>query len=162
MLKTAVRDIRFMNELLPAAEREASALDDELPGPEHLLLAALAMGDSSARDALRETGASAELVKAAVLDVHRRALDSLGISEREPAERSVTVRGAYRATGAFDDVFRRAVALANTRPKSALRSAHVVLAITEQRSGTAVRALESLGIDLDTLADAARATLADR
>lgn len=69
-----------MGELFPRAEHEATALGDELPGPEHLLLAALLMPeDPTARELLAGFGVTVVDLRSAIGRVHAAALESVGL-----------------------------------------------------------------------------------
>lgn len=152
-----------MGDLFPRAEQEATGLGDELPGPEHLLLAALLMPeDPTARELLAEFDATADDVRAAIGRVHAAALESVGLltdaglaSSSGGSTRSL--KGAFRASGAAQDVFQRAVGLAKTKPRVPLSAALVLLAVAEQERGTSARALADLGVDRLALVEAARA-----
>ncbi len=70
-----------MRNLFPTAEQEATALGDELPGPEHLLLSALLMPeDPTARELLGEVGVTADGLRHAIGRVHAAALETVGLS----------------------------------------------------------------------------------
>lgn len=168
-IRQAIADIRTMNALFTAAEQEAAALGDEVPGAEHLLLAVLALPDDSARRAFATFDVTAADVRTAITETHTLALRSVGIeAEAEPtqpspqAEPSPTRTGPYRSTGSLQEVFQRAVALSKegAGPGHELRSAHVVLAAAEAEHGTVSRALRQLAVDRSDLQLAARQAIA--
>lgn len=167
-IRHALDDVRFMRVLFPAAEREAAALGDEQPGPEHLLLGALSVpDDSTARDALTAVHATPESIRAAIGRVHADALSALDIATdaglaTSSSAGSRRLEGPYRSTGSAQEVFRRAVALSKEDTSAVLRAAHVVLAVAEQEHGTVARVLGALGIDRQALTAAARTALAGR
>jgi ATP-dependent Clp protease ATP-binding subunit ClpA len=150
-LRRAITDVRTMNALLPAAEREAQAMGDAETGPEHLLLAALAMPDGQALEAFAVAGVDPAQVRQAIIGVHAEALESLGLglpTQSLPAASSTSgapPRGVYDASGPAREVFQRSVELAKSRGE-ALSSGHVLAAVREVRNGTIARVLEQLGV----------------
>lgn len=152
-----------MRDLFPRAEQEASALGDELPGPEHLLLSALLMPeDPTARELLAEFGVTADDLRAAIGRVHAAALETVGLRTdaglAAPPDRPARkLEGPFRASGAAQVVFQRAVAIAKEKPRVPLSAAHVLQAVAEQEAGTSARALSDLGVDRPALVGAARA-----
>ena len=68
--------------------------------------------------------------------------------------------GPLRTDASAQAVFQEAVREARSTRPSRLRGAHVVLAVARMEHGTAIGALEAMGIDRAALADAARAELA--
>lgn len=161
--RTALADMRTMRLLFPAAEREAAELGDELPGPEHLLLAALTLPDDSGRTALAACGLFAEDVRAAIPAAHADSLRAMGIPDH--ADLGISARaaphGPFRSSGSAQIVFRRAVALAKTVSRTRLRTAHVVWAVAELDSGTAARVLSALQVNRPELLRAAQLAAAD-
>lgn len=156
---TRIDDMRLIAELLTTAEREARAGGDERPGAEHLLLAASMVGDRSARTALSRWDASAERIRAAIAAVHAHALAGIGLDARPAAPIDAPPSGAYRSDANAQRVFTRAGELARTGRARGLRTAHVLLAVTEVDEGTARRVLRELGISPEELADAANTAL---
>lgn len=168
-VRHAIGDIRTIDALLTTAERESVALGDEIPGAEHLLLAALALPDGTARTAIGTLGLTDADVRRAVVEVHAGALRGLGLAIGEddrlpdvtpaatPDGASVPLgRGAYRSTPTAQRVFQRAVELSKHRRPAILRGADVVAAVGELTAGTAARALDLLAVDRAALAEAAR------
>ncbi len=78
-LKSPVRDIRTINRLLGGAEAEARRKGESLPGAEHLLLAALALPEGSARRAFERVGADPDRLADAIAAQHADALAAIGI-----------------------------------------------------------------------------------
>ncbi|WP_059012161.1 Clp protease N-terminal domain-containing protein [Streptomyces specialis] len=167
-LRNAVTNIRIMNELFTTAEREARALGDEVPGAEHLLLAALTLReDDTGRRAFAAFGVTADGGRGAVGAAHAAALGPLGIDATTARLAEATPARAprlapYRSTGTLREVFQQAAALSKKARPGRLRGAHIVLAVTDLRHGTAARVLERLGIEPAALADAAGDTLGIR
>jgi ATP-dependent Clp protease ATP-binding subunit ClpA len=153
----------FMRELFPRAEQEATALGDELPGPEHLLLSALLMPeDPTARELLEGFGVTTDEMRSAIGRVHAAALETVGLRTdaglaSPPDGLARKLEGPFRSSGAAQVVFQRAVALAKEKPRVPLRAAHILLAVVEQERGTSARALADLGVDRAALVEAGRA-----
>ncbi|MYW00526.1 Clp protease N-terminal domain-containing protein [Streptomyces sp. SID3343] len=160
-LRNAIHDMGAMKLLLTEAEREARALGEESPGPEHLLLAALAAPDASGRDALAASNITVEDVRRSLAETRSAALRSVGIDTDAIPEVSPgpAPRGPYRATGSANDVFQRAIALAKSARPKKLRTAHVVIAVAELEHGTAARALRNLGVAGPALVASAHAAV---
>jgi ATP-dependent Clp protease ATP-binding subunit ClpA len=152
---TAVRDLRTVRALLTGAEAQARSSGEATPGPEHLLLAATALPDGSAAAALARVGVDPGRLRDAVEAAHAAALASVGVATGpvEPALRGPAT-GPMRSTPQAQQVFRAAVAAAKAA-RSPLRGAHVVAAVCDLERGTAVRALETLGVDRHRLKDVA-------
>lgn len=160
-LRDAVSDVRTIDELLTSAERHALALGDDVPGAEHLLLAALGLDEGSARRALAAFGVDLEALRAAVVAVHAEGLRAIGMADDEcGVEVPVRAPGKlFRSTATAQKAFQRAVELSKNDSPRMLRGGHVVVAICELHAGTVVRAFDVLGIDRSELAEAARRCL---
>jgi ATP-dependent Clp protease ATP-binding subunit ClpA len=156
-LRSPLRDMRTIKQLLESAERHAHAAGEPEPGPEHLLLAALDLPDGGARRAFLRVGADADGLTTAVEAHHAEALASVGIAAAGPAVVAAPpARGPYRSTGAAQEVFQAAGRLARER-RTPLGGAHVVETVAAAEHGTAAAALARLGVDRAELIDAARA-----
>ena len=162
-LPNAVRNIQTLSALLNAAEADALAAGEELPGAEHLLLAALDLEDGTARRAFEAVGADPDDLRAAIAAQHADALRAIGIDP--PADTVLAPpagdpppapRRAYRATPSGQAAFHRAIELQKRTRGSRLLGAHVVAAVAEMEHGTAPRALRAMGIAPVALAEAAR------
>ncbi|MGY1742511.1 MULTISPECIES: Clp protease N-terminal domain-containing protein [unclassified Blastococcus] len=158
-LVRAFRDIRTIKRLLTGAEAEARRAGEPVPGPEHLLLSALALPDGTAARALARLGTDAAGLRAAVAQVHDDALTGLGL-DAAPAPVTALAAppaGPLRTSPQAQQVFRRAVALSRTASAAGLRGAAVAAAVAELEQGTVVRALRRLEITPAQLSAAARA-----
>ena len=159
-LVTAVRDMRTIKQLLTAAEGEARSGGEETPGPEHLLLAAMALPDGTAARALQQFGVGPQQLRTAIEEAHERALAAVGleVEHGSPAAGLHSApTGVFRSTPQAQQVFQEAVALSKSAKPNGLKGAHVVAAISRLEHGTAARALAALGVDRDRLRDAAYA-----
>lgn len=157
-LRHAMADIRYMNRLLPRAEREAARLGDDLPGLEHLVLAAAEMADDdTARAALDAVGVTPGSLREAVAQVHREALATIGLVTSASPTAAPTSR-IHRSSGAAQEAFREAVALAKG-DGDRVRGGHVVITAAAQAEGTFARALKVLGVARHDLAAAARSAM---
>jgi ATP-dependent Clp protease ATP-binding subunit ClpA len=162
-LPNPVREIRTINELLAGADAAARRMGDVAPGPEHLLLSALAMDDGTARRAFARAGADPDALEAAVAAQHDAALRAIGVEPvaLDPADVDAgPPKGVYKSTPPAQRAFQEAVKLSRQVKPSRLLGAHVVAAVAEERKGTAARTLQAMGVDPAALADAARAEAA--
>jgi ATP-dependent Clp protease ATP-binding subunit ClpA len=160
----AVRDIRTMNRLFSLAEAEAGRDGSDLPGPEHLVLAATQLTDGTATAILARVGTTVDGLRAAITRAHQDALRAVGIDsstvDESPADPPAR-RGPYNLTASGQELFQATIALAhNGARRSPILGAHVVAAAGGQQHGTFARALAVLGIDRHDLVRAARAELA--
>jgi ATP-dependent Clp protease ATP-binding subunit ClpA len=161
-LRNPIREFKTMRALFTGAEAHARALGDELPGPEHLLLAALDLEDGSAARACAGVGLDCESFRAAIGREHDAALAALGIHTEPSASAAIgrtTPAGMFRSTGQAQEAFLRAGAMMRESGARALLGAHVVVAVAELEHGTAARALEACGVDRTRLRDAAIAEM---
>ncbi|OJF10879.1 Clp protease N-terminal domain-containing protein [Couchioplanes caeruleus] len=159
----ALKDVRTIKTLLTRAGAEAVRSGDDLPGPEHLLLSALALPDGTAAAAFTHLGVDPGDFRTAVDRTHRDALDHLGLTVGDGLDDlpgADTPAGPYRMTASGQQAFQRAVTLSKETKPSLLRAAHIVIAVCEQGRGTVARALQTQGIDRIHLAAAAREALA--
>lgn len=159
----AVRNIQTLSALLNAAEADALAAGEELPGAEHLLLASLGLEDGTARRAFAAVGADPSGLREAIAAQYADALRAVGIEAppdtvlAPPAgDPPPAPRRAYRATASGQAAFQRAIALQKRTRGSRLLGAHVVAAVAEMEHGTVPRALRAMGIVPEELAEAAR------
>jgi ATP-dependent Clp protease ATP-binding subunit ClpA len=153
------RDMRTIRMLLEGAEAEAGRAGEDRPGAEHLLLAALDLPDRTARRAFERVGADPDTLRRAIEDRHAEALRAVGIATDAEAKLAGPIaphtNGVYRSSGSAQSAFQAAEKLAR-ETRTELVGAHVVVAITDMKHGTAIRALRSLGIHVRGLAAAAR------
>ncbi len=164
-LPRAIQDMRTIKTLLTAAEAEAQQAGDNLPGPEHLLLAAFDLPDGTARRAFERAGADPAGFRPAVDEAHRQAMHDIGVHVAGaglPLPAAHPAGGIYRLTAPGQAVFQAAVQLAKAGQRSALCEAHVVAAVGEQERGTVARALKTLGVDRGALRAAAGEVLTAR
>lgn len=168
-LVRALRDLVTIKRLLTTAEAEAHRAGHDQPGPEHLLLAALALPDGTAARVFRRFGLDETTVRTAIADAAAADRAATGASHTPagavppaaadlPANsRPGTRPKLYRSTPEAQAVFRSAVELTKqTKPRSRLLGAHVVAAASDRRNGVITRALQHLAIDPATLRTIAR------
>jgi len=157
-----IREFRTIRQLLGRAERLAQESGEAVPGAEHLLLAALALPDGTARRAFERLDVDPTGLPAAIASQHADALGAVGIDFGESGPFDVPAppgRGPFRATPAAQAAFQRAVELSGTPKPRRLLGAHVVVAIAEMEHGSAARALRKMGVERAQLAAAAREEL---
>lgn len=157
-----MRDVKTMNALLNGAEKHALEAGETVPGPEHLLLSALALPDGSARRAFQRLGADPDALRSAIDEVHAEALTKIGVRSAHEEALDETIRadpprarGAMKTTATAQEAFQAAIKQAKA-DKSALLGAYFVAAVAGLKEGTAPRALRAMGIDPSALVHAAR------
>lgn len=161
-LGNPVREIRTIKALLEGAEAESRRAGETMPGAEHLLLAALALPDGTARAAFARIGVDPDEVRPAIAAQHTEALRAIGIAvgddifDASAIDAMAPATGVYRATGPAQAAFRASVDLAKSQKPSRLVGAHVVAVVAEMEHGTIARTLDALGIDRPALAASAR------
>lgn len=157
-----LNEFQTIRQLLEGAERLANESGETLPGPEHLLLSALALPDGTARGAFERLGVAPDGLEAAIVAQHADALRAVRIrvDTDAPVVPAPDPRGVFHSTPTAQTAFRRAVELSRTSKPQRLLGAHVVLAVTEIEHGTVARTLSRLGMDREALADAAHEELA--
>lgn len=163
-IRRALQDVRTIRALLNGAEAEARRGGDDLPGPEHLLLSAIALPDGTARQAFTQFGVDSDDLRAAINNAHDQALTDVGVAV--PTDNGPDLpplpppSGPYRLTAPGQQVFQQAVALSKATRRPGLWGGHVVVAVCEQEHGTVARALRVLGVDRGALAAASREQIA--
>lgn len=161
-LRNPIREFKTMQALFTGAAAHARALGDELPGPEHLLLAAMDLQDGSAAQACASVGLDPEALGAAIAREHDAALAAVGIHTEPSVSTAIeqtTPAGVFRSTGQGQEAFQRAITAMRESGARALMGAHVVVAVAEMEHGTAARALDACGINCSHLRDAAIAEM---
>lgn len=164
-LVNAARDMRTIKQVLTQAEAEAREVGEEMPGPEHLLLAATTLPDGTATRALERVGIDPQRLRRGLEEAHSNALVEVGIEVgievEDGLERETQLRGpatgAFRSSPQAQQVFQGAVALSKSTNPSRLKGAHFVAAICDLQYGAVPRALTALGVDRDRLREVARA-----
>lgn len=161
-----VREMRTIKKLLTDAETEARAMGEQEPAAEHLLLAALGLGDGSARRILERFGVDPPALRDAILRVHAESLVMIGLDPPRAAELSAAAplepasgAGIYRSGASAREAFQQASTMARRRKPSRLTGAHVVAAVAGMEQGTAARVFEALGINRQALLAEAEAEI---
>lgn len=154
-----------MNTLFSAAEKEALAVGESEPGDEHLILAAFDLPDGSARRAFQRVGVDPHAFRAAIAKQHADALREIGIAPDDGMldgrlPDPGTPSGPIRSKGSSQTVLKKVAKLIK-KERSQLYGAYIVLVAVEAEHGSTARALDTLGVHRDALADAARLELDD-
>jgi ATP-dependent Clp protease ATP-binding subunit ClpA len=145
----ALKDIKTIKRLLTLAEHEARGTGDEAPGPEHLVLAALALPDRTAAAALAAVGADEKSLRSALTRSRHEALLSVGVEPLDEPAPGTPAPGTapYRSTTQAQRTFQAASKLSKTTRSRRLLGAHVVAAAADEcQRGTLARALRVLGV----------------
>lgn len=161
-LRQRLQDMHTIKHLCVGAERHALQQGQSQPGAEHFLLSALDLPDGSARRALSRLGVDSERLQQAIAEQHLRALRHIGLHVTQPIRFSSDLPAdaashLYQAQPSGQALMQR---LAAERSQGPLLAAQVLIAIAAMHYGTAVRALQLLGIDGHRLEQAARAEMA--
>ena len=161
-----LNEVATIKALLEGAEDAARVAGDELPGPEHLVVSAIALPDGTARRAFAAIGVDADQFAGAIEAAHSDALRAVGVTPPPDAERTPRTpprrSGLFRSTPAAQELFHAAVLLAKRPEQVPLVGAHVVAASCGIEEGTIVRAFTAMGVDRRALGAAARAEASGR
>lgn len=148
-------DARTIRALLEGAERESAAMGEPDPGAEHVLISAALLPDGTAARALSALGIDADALRAAVQGVHSDALG--GISVTVPV--APRTRGAMRSQDSVRELLKATASERSAQGSRRFFGAHVLLGVTDLEGGTALLALERLGVSPAQLRTAAEAAL---
>ena len=161
--RNRIGDIRTVNALFTSSEHIALEAGEPMPGPEHLVMAALDLPDRSARRVFETLGVDPDTFRDAVEAQHTAALEAAGIGGSADLAGHLPPppskpRGLFRTTGAAETVFKRVVKLVR-KEKSQLYGAYVLLVASQAEHGTVPRALREMGLEPAAVATAARSEL---
>ncbi|NEE02986.1 Clp protease N-terminal domain-containing protein [Phytoactinopolyspora halotolerans] len=165
-LRRRTGDMRTIKHLLADAENVAREQGADKPGAEHLVIAALALPDGTARRAFERIGADPDAFGTAVTEQHAEALRDIGIDHDDAAlsaqlPEPQPAGGVYRSEVSMQQLFQRVTDDVKS-DGSSLVGAHVIRAAARMEYGTTARALDHMGIDRMDLAQAAGAEIAGR
>lgn len=161
-IRRRLKDIDILRRVLLNAEACARAEGGTEPGSEHLIMAALALPDGTARRAFQRIGADPVRFAPSVTQQYADALARMGLdagahliaspelSSRSPAE------GVFKSKPSAQALIRR---VARDRPFGSpkpLLGVDILLAALASDVGTVARALAVMGIEPGRLADACR------
>ncbi|KQX07446.1 MULTISPECIES: Clp protease N-terminal domain-containing protein [unclassified Leifsonia] len=147
-------DAQLVAEILAASEGAALSSGARRIGAVHLLIGCLTTTDPSARAAIAADHVDDRAVREATTRVLDRAVLAGTAALQDSPERLDTV--PFGAPPLADDgaaVLRRAHELSLRRRPRGLQSADVLVAVAEQRDGTASAVLDELGVDRQRLFD---------
>ncbi len=157
-----LQDIRTMNKLFSAAEKEALQVGESEPGDEHLILAAFELPDGSAERAFKRVGVYPKAFRDAISNQHDDALRAMGIRPDRVAPNEIPEapkqNKPMKFKGSSQNVFKKVVKMVR-KEKTPLYGAHIVFMAAQAEHGTTARALAALGISRDALEKAAREEL---
>ncbi|MBB4051697.1 ATP-dependent Clp protease ATP-binding subunit ClpA [Devosia subaequoris] len=162
---TKFRNAQTIKTLCERAEAHALRDQQQEPGAEHFLLAALELEDDTARLAFSRAGAIPDGLHSAIEQQYSEALSSLGLPIGVTDRPTVSVaspapNGVFSASVSGQDVMQE---LAKTRARhSPLLGSHIVAIVASMPHGVAARALRSMGVDLDDLRLSAEAVSRER
>ena len=165
-LKLRLTDAETIKKVLLAAEASAHAEGATEPGSEHMVMAALALQDDTARRAFLRVGATPRDFAPAVARQYADALIRIGMGggvnfldyQPPPARRPLTK--LFKGKPSAQTLMRTMARARAVQPSRPLMGADIVLAALSSDVGVVARALAVMGIDPDKLADACRLELA--
>ena len=157
-------DMGVIKDLCLGAERHALADEQQAPGAEHFLLAALDLPDGRARRVFERVNADPAEVRSAIARQHGDALRSVGLSSEAVGQVMAEQRPLNRRAGPYDaaasgQAVMQALARREDSGRTPLSGADVVAVIASMRQGVAARAIRTMGIDPDDLGAAAEAEI---
>lgn len=159
-LRQRMADTRTIAALCEAAERHANADGQTDPGAEHFMLAALDLPDGTASSAFRRLGADPRQFRDAVAQQYGDALETIGLKAvLPPAEPVPPGTGLYQAKASAQALVKQLSEWPRASSKERLSGAHVIAVAASGKQGVAVRALRTIGVDLEALGKAARAEI---
>ncbi|CAN7424890.1 Clp protease N-terminal domain-containing protein [Pseudoduganella sp. LjRoot289] len=160
-LKQRLQDMRTIKNLCEGAESQARQAGQRQPGAEHYVLSALELADGSARRVFQRLGADPDAYRAALASQHVNALGKLGI-DASGVPPATPVDGAPAAI--FDSqpsgqALMQALPEMTRRLPAPLCGAHVLLAAAAMQHSQAARALRTMKLEPQALAQAAQEEL---
>ena len=161
-IKGKIEDMKTISKLCLGAEKYANEYGQQKPGAEHFMLAALDLQDGSARHVFERLAVNPDAINQAIKDQHNNALASIGIVD-EKIKLDVKSAAALKPSGKLYDTtpsgktVMQKIYQNNKSRNTRLIGAHVIEVISSMEYGIAVRALQTLGVDLVTLKNAVKA-----
>lgn len=148
-IKGRLDDVRTLKQLFVRAEEVAARDGRDVPGPEHVIVAACDLPDGTAEQALTAVGIDPAGLEGAIRRAHAAALGLDGDDgpvTTPPPPRSTP----YRMTGAGER-FLRSVHDVHVAIGGRLRGAHVLLAAADLDAGVWPRVVDAAGTTPDRL-----------
>lgn len=159
-MRQRIADTRTLAVLCEAAEKHANADGQTDPGAEHFMLAALDLPDGTASSAFRRLGADPRQFRDAVAQQYGDALETIGLKAIiPPSEPVMPNKGLYQAKASAQALVQQLAKWPRASANERLTGAHVIAVAAAGRQGVAVRALRTMGVDLEALGKAARAEI---
>lgn len=156
-LRIKFHDMATITTLCNVAEQYALKRNEEIPGAEHFLLAALDLEEGSAKRVFKNLGVNPDEFNLAISNQYADALASLGITMI--ATENVVNKAAqkpnsilYETKASAQDLMQ---SLAKRKDKNIpLQGVHVLEVICTMQEGVAIRALKAINVDLSDLQQA--------
>jgi ATP-dependent Clp protease ATP-binding subunit ClpA len=153
------RDMKTIGKLIPGADEQANIMGEEKPGAEHFVLSALNLEDGTAKRAFDKFGIDSKKFQNAIKAQYDEALSSVGISrqatELEP-EPIKSDKILHDSQPSGQDLMKSVYTLKKEDKDRPLQGAHVIIVAASIEHGVVPRAFKVLGIDRESLANAAR------
>jgi ATP-dependent Clp protease ATP-binding subunit ClpA len=155
-IKSKIQDMKTISKLCLGAEKYANEYGEEKPGAEHFMLASLDLQDGSARRVFERLEINPDAINQAIKDQHSNALASIGIVDETiklDVKSAVTLKPNMKLydTKPSGKTVMQKIYQNNKARNTRLIGAHVIEVILSMEYGIAVRALQTMGIDLVAL-----------
>jgi len=161
-IKNKIQDMKTISNLCLGAEKYANQYGEEKPGAEHFMLASLDLKDESVRNVFARLDVNPDKINQAIIKQHTEALASIGI-EQEAIEVDTVSSEEIKANVKLYDTkpsgqfVMQKIYQNNKSRETRLIGAHVIEAILSMKYGIAIRALQTMDIDLIALQESVEA-----
>jgi ATP-dependent Clp protease ATP-binding subunit ClpA len=156
-IKNKIHDMKTISKLCVGAEKFANQYGEEKPAAEHFMLASLDIQDDSVRKIFEELGVNPDGMHQAIKNQHTEALASIGIVKEGIKLETTKPRMKLYDTKPSGQTVMQKIYQNNKARKTRLIGAHVIEVISSMEYGIAIRALQTMGIDLVALKKAVKA-----
>ena len=156
-LMQTFKDMGTIKTLCEAAERIANGEQQETPGAEHFVLAALELPDGSAARVFQKLGITGDAFTEALREQHRSVLRRAGVNDAVIAssEREVPPlprpNGLYNAAPSGQAVLKGLAALRKRGVSGTLMGVHILEVVLAMQHDATARAFSLLGRDPATV-----------
>ena len=155
-IKNKIHDMKTISKLCVGAEEYANQYGEEKPGAEHFMLASLDLQDDSVRRIFEELGVNPDGMHQAIEIQHTEALASIGIVKEGIKLETIKPSLKLYDTKPSGQTVMQKIYQNNKARKTRLIGAHVIEVISSMEYGIAIRALQTMGIDLVALKKAVK------
>lgn len=158
-LKLRINDIKTIKQLFSDAENYAQQQNEDLPGEEHILLAALDLPDGTARQVFEKLATNPATIVTSIQQQYTQALSQLGFENSnlmsglngEGIEAADSGKLLYDAKPSVQSLMKALYEYKKKDKDRPLLGADILAVLAEKEHGVAARTLEVLGIDREKL-----------